>query len=475
MQKRTKIIATLSDKNCIPEFITNMVKEGMNVIRLNTAHMDRKIAENMVRNIRNVSDKIAILIDTKGPEIRTTAATERIPVTFGDKLIFKGDPKGVTTRECIYVNYPDFVKDIPAGSRIMIDDGNVELIVIEKDAEKLLCEVKNVGFIDGRKSINIPSVHVKLPSLSEKDKDFINFAIDEDIEFIAHSFVRNKEDVLAVQEILDTRESRIKIIAKIENQAGVDNIDEILDHAYGVMVARGDLAVEIPQERIPVIQKIIVEKCIARRKPVIIATQMLHSMIEHPRPTRAEISDVANAVFDGTDAIMLSGETAYGKYPLEAVRTMTQIASEVENIKKPIMETALFQLKHDVTAFLAHTAVKASMDLGTMAIICDTQDGGSVRALAAYRGKNFIIAQSYDRRTMRELALSYGVKVNYMEMNELYYEFVYPALQTLHQAMNIKPNDRLVVVAGNHGWEPGMSNLEINTMEGLLKKIGKTI
>jgi len=475
MHKKTKIVATLSDKDCIPEFINKMIEEGMNVVRLNTAHMNLQQAETMIQNIRKVSDKIAILVDTKGPEIRTTQAKENIPVTFGDRIIFKGNPDGITSRECIYVNYKNFVNDIPAGSRIMIDDGNIELIVIEKDSEKLICEVKNVGTIEGRKSVNIPSVHVKLPSLSEKDKDFINFAIDQDIEFIAHSFVRNKEDVNAVQEILNSRNSRIKIIAKIENQAGVDNIDEIMDHVYGIMVARGDLAVEIPQERIPVVQKLIVEKCIARRRPVIVATQMLHSMIEHPRPTRAEISDVANAIFDGTDAIMLSGETAHGKYPVEAVRTMTQIAMEVEKIKNPIKETSLYIPDNDVTAFLAHTAVKASIELGTKAIICDTMDGCSVRALAAYRGRNIIMAQSYDKRTMRELSLSYGVIVNFMELSDVAYEFVYPAIQSLYSSNEVKQEDRIVVVAGNHGWEPGMSNLLINTMDGFLKQLGKQL
>lgn len=473
MLKKTKIVATLSDSHCNPEFIHTLMDAGMNVIRMNTAHMDTAQAGKMARNIREVSDKVAILIDTKGPEIRTTQAREKLPVTFGDTLIFKGDPDGITGKECIYVNYRDFVKDIPEGSKIMIDDGNIELVVKKKDNEKLTCEVRNVGVIEGKKSVNIPSVHVKLPSLSNKDKEFINFAIDHDIEFIAHSFVRNKDDVKAVQEILDSRQSRIKIIAKIENQAGVDNLDEILDHSYGIMVARGDLAVEIPQERIPVVQKMIIEKCIARRRPVIVATQMLHSMIEHPRPTRAEISDVANAIFDGTDAIMLSGETAYGKYPVEAVGTMNKIALEAEQKNVGIRETPLFVLNSDVTAFLAHTAVEASVELNTKAIICDTLDGNSVRALAAYRGRNLIHAQCYDPRTMRELSLSYGVYGNYFEMQDNFLEFAYPVLESMKKDKDYDPDDRIVIVAGNHGWEAGMSNLEINTIDGFIKKIEK--
>ncbi len=473
MLKKTKIIATLSSQNCIPDIIKTYSDAGMNIIRLNTAHMDTGQAETMIENIRSVSDKIAILVDTKGPEIRTTEASEKIPVTFGDRITFRGDPSGISDRKCVYVNYKDFVKDIPVGSRIMVDDGNIELIVREKNDVTLNCEVMNVGVIEGRKSINIPSVHVKLPSLSRKDKDFINFAIEKDIEFIAHSFVRNKEDVKAVQEILDSRKSRIKIIAKIENQAGVDNIDEILDHVYGIMVARGDLAVEIPQERIPVIQKMIIRKCIAKRKPVIVATQMLHSMIEHPRPTRAEISDVANAIFDGTDAIMLSGETANGKYPLEAITIMTKIALEVEKRKIPIKEITPLNLNNDLTDFLAHSAVKASVELDSKAIICDTLDGNSVRALASYRGKNIIHAQCYDQRTMRELALSFGVHGNYFEMIDNFLEFAYPALNELLGDGEHKPDDRVVIVAGDHGWDAGMSNLEINSIEGFIKKIKK--
>ncbi len=355
----------------------------------------------------------------------------------------------------------------------MIDDGNIELAVVEKDKDKLTCEVKNVGIIEGKKSVNIPSVHVKLPSLSQKDKNFIQFAIDKDIEFIAHSFVRNKEDVMAVQEILDSKNSKIKIIAKIEYQAGVDNLDEILDHVYGVMVARGDLAVEIPYERIPVVQKLIIEKCIAKRRPVIVATQMLHSMIEHPRPTRAEISDVANAVFDGTDAIMLSGETAFGKYPVECVKTMTQIALEVEQKKAPIRETPLFIINNDVTAFIAHTAVEASIELNSRAVISDTLDGNSIRALAAYRGRNIIFAQCYDWRTVRELSLSYGVIPEYYEMNDNYLEFAAPALEYMMNEQDFDKGDRVVIVAGNHGWEAGLSNLEVNSIEGFMKKLNK--
>lgn len=267
MLKKTKIVATISDKKCDIKLIKQLREAGMDVVRLNTAHQTHEDTLKVINNVRAVSEKIALLLDTKGPEIRTTKSTESIPVAFGDIIKIKGDPEGITTKDCVYVNYSGFAKDVPKGSRILIDDGEIELIVKEKKKDALLCEATNNGAINGRKSVNIPSVHVKLPTLSVKDKEYIHFAIDHQLDFIAHSFVRNKEDVAAVQKILDSRGSDIKIIAKIENQDGVDNIDEILDHVYGIMIARGDLAVEIPQERIPMIQKMIINKCIARRKP----------------------------------------------------------------------------------------------------------------------------------------------------------------------------------------------------------------
>ena len=292
MFKKTKIVATISDLHCNVKFIRSLYKAGLNVVRLNTAHMNREGALKIISNVRKVSDQIALLIDTKGPEIRTTEACEQIQVSYGDRIEIKGNKSGITSSKCVYVNYNNFVRDVPVGSRILIDDGYIELIVKRIKENSLICEVLNDGVIEGKKSVNIPSVHVKLPALTEKDIDFIHFAIENDLDFIAHSFVRNKKDVLAVQKILDLHNSGIQIIAKIENQQGVDNIDEILEHVYGVMVARGDLAVEVPQERIPGIQKMLIEKCIAKRKPVIIATQMLHSMIENPRPTRAITQDL---------------------------------------------------------------------------------------------------------------------------------------------------------------------------------------
>lgn len=473
MHKKTKIVATISDRKCDISLLKSLRKLGMDVVRLNTAHQTHEDTLKVVNNVRAVSERIALLLDTKGPEIRTTSAPANIPVSFGDKVKIKGDPLGVTTADCIYVNYSGFVKDVPVGSRVMIDDGEIELIVVEKIKDSLLCEVSNNGVISGKKSVNIPSVHVKLPTLSQKDIDYIHFAVDNQLDFIAHSFVRNKKDAIAVQKILDARESDIKIIAKIENQDGVDNIDEILDHVYGVMIARGDLAVEIPQERIPVIQKMIINKCISRRKPVITATQMLHSMIHNPRPTRAEISDVANAVYDGTDAIMLSGETAYGDYPEEAIETMANIAMEIESNTPNIKRTPLLIVNNQISAFLAISAVKASIELNTKAIIADTNKGRTVRALAAYRGKNLIFAQCYDKRVMRELALSYGVIPNFTKTLKTTEEFLHAAIKSLQKEYELKETDRVVILAGNFGPSHGPSFVEVSTAGNLRRMYEK--
>lgn len=475
MLKKTKIVATISDMKCDIKLIKSLNKLGMDVVRLNTAHQNHKDTLKVVNNVRSVSKKIALLLDTKGPEIRTTKATDSIPVEFGDKVKIKGDPSGITSKDCIYVNYRGFVKDVPVSSRILIDDGEIELAVVEKSKSVLHCEVANNGVIGGKKSVNIPSIHVKLPTLSQKDIDYIHFAVDNKLDFIAHSFVRNKKDAIAVQKILDERNSNIKIIAKIENQDGVDNIDEILDHVYGVMIARGDLAVEIPQEKIPVIQKMIIDKCIAKRKPVITATQMLHSMIHNPRPTRAEISDVANAVYDGTDAIMLSGETAYGDYPEEAVKTMANIAREVESATPEIKKTPLLIVNNEISAFLAISAVKASIDLNTKAIIADTNKGRTIRALAAYRGNNIVFAQCYDQGVMRELALSYGVYPDFTKMEVTTEAFLCDALNSLQKKYKLKKSDRVVVLAGNFGPSHGPSFIEVSTTENLKKKCQKSV
>ena len=363
--KQTKIVASISDRRCDVDFIKQLFDAGMNVVRMNTAHASREGFEVLIANVRSVSNRIAILMDTKGPEVRTTSLAEPIPYQIGERVKVVGNPELETKRECIAVSYPNFVHDLNVGGTILIDDGDLELSVIDKTDDYLLCEVQNEATLGSRKSVNVPGVRINLPSLTEKDRNNILYAIEKDIDFIAHSFVRNAQDVLDIKEILDAHNSDIRIIAKIENQEGVDNIDEILEVADGIMVARGDLGIEVPQERIPGIQRLLIRKCILAKKPVIVATQMLHTMINNPRPTRAEVTDIANAIYYRTDALMLSGETAYGKYPIEALKTMATIASQAEKDKlgENDIRIPLDENSNDVTAFLAKQAIKATSKL----------------------------------------------------------------------------------------------------------------
>lgn len=478
MRKRTKIVATISDLNCNVDFIQDLFDNGMNVIRINTAHASFEGSRKIIENTRKVSDKIAILIDTKGPEIRTLPLSNPIPVSYGDMVKITGDTDLAKEDVYIGVNYPDFVNDVPERSKILIDDGGLELTVIHKFESYLECMVMNTGKFVGKKSVNIPSIHIKLPSISKKDKEFIQFAIEENVDFIAHSFVRNKADVLAVQKLLDKKESNIAIIAKIENEAGVQNINEILDVAYGVMVARGDLAVEISPEKLPLVQKKLVELAIKRRRPVIVATQMLHSMIENPRPTRAEVNDVANAILDGSDSIMLSGETAYGKYPVESVKMMTRIAKEVESgstsfqsqlqVESEIMHKK-GSITHRVAEQLTKGLVEAVENLDVKAILADTTSGNTIRALAAYRGRHTIYAQCYDKQTMRKLALSYGVHLNFMQVPANHDNFIQLALENVSHKKAFKKDNLVAVISSNFGQANGASFIEIATVENLLR------
>lgn len=469
MPKNTKIVATISSLNCSEKFIRRLYEAGMNVVRLNTAHMSHDDALLVVTNTRKVSKKIGILLDTKGPEIRTCDAVDPLTVKFGDTVRIKGAPSEMSHGDIICVSHKEFVRDVPVGSSILIDDGDIALGVKGKDSEFLTCTVENDGVIRARKSINIPAVHVTLPALSQKDKDFIRFAADNDLDFIAHSFVRNKEDVLAVQEILDDKKSEIKIVAKIENEEGVTNIDEILDYTYGVMIARGDLAVEIPTEQIPLIQKMIIHKCIERRRPVIVATQMLHSMIDSPRPTRAEVSDVANACLDHADALMLSGETANGKYPELAVRIMSKVINQVESKNDSCLD-ATYENHDQITTYLAKAAVKATLRLNTKAIVADSATGKSIRALAAYRGRNPIYAQIYNKRVTRQLSLSYGVYADYSPLDLESKEPLQESICRLIGNHQFNDEDLITVLAGSFGPNQGASYIEVSTAKNLKEK-----
>jgi len=469
--KRTKIVATISDKNCEPGFIKELYDAGMNVIRINSAHLDIAGALRIIKNTREVSDNIAILIDTKGPEIRTTICDAPIPLKKGATINIIGDPGKKSSPDAIYVTYKAFSSDIPLGSLILMDDGELELRVLRKHGEALECTIENDGMLTSRKSVNIPSVKIQLPSLTDKDRTFIEMAVKNNVDFIAHSFVRSKQDVQDVQAVLNSLKSGIKIIAKIENQEGVDNLDDILDSVYGIMVARGDLGIEIPYEQIPGIQKMIITKCIITRKPVIVATQMLHSMITNPRPTRAEVSDIANAIYSQTDAIMLSGETANGKYPVEAVKTMTKVALEVEKNKEKFMNIPYLNVTGEISAYLAKVAVKTAFRIGARGIIADTLGGRTIRDMASYRGIKLILAQCYSESTMRELALSYGVYASLQEKKKSVDEFIHIALKNLTKTHNLLGDDIVVVLAGNFSGGSGFSFIEVGSVAYLKDRV----
>ena len=433
MSKYTKIVATISDARCDVDFIKQLYESGMNVVRMNSAHLQEEGFQKIIDNVRAVSNKIAILMDTKGPEVRTTALSGDSNILFstGDIVRITGKEGTLTGNGYIGVSYPRFAEDLSIGSHILIDDGELEFVVRKKENDDLLCESLNNGELGARKSVNVPGVRINLPSLTEKDIRNIRYAIKQNIDFIAHSFVRSKQD--------------------------------------GVMVARGDLGIEVPQEKIPGIQARLIKKCIQAKKPVIVATQMLHSMIKNPRPTRAEVTDIANAIYQHTDALMLSGETAYGKYPVEAVATMARVAEEAENNKLTENNIRVVSTDDpDVTSFLAKQAVKTFNKLGTKAIVTDSYTGRTARYVAAFRGRYPVLAICYYERTIRLLALSYGVFPLYQERTRTSREYLFNGLNHLMEQHLINRDDLIAYLGGGFGEGKGTTFLEINRVGEVL-------
>ena len=468
--KKTKIVATISDRRCSEEYIKSLYDAGMDVVRINSAHAPEEGASRIVETVHRVNSSIPIILDTKGPEVRVTAIAEQydgaIDFKAGDLVKVRGTNSGrQTTRELIYMNAPCVVSDVPVGAHMLIADGQLEIVVTDKNDEELTCCFITGGRLLSRKSVNVPGVSLDLPSVTEKDRRFIEWAVRNDVDFIAHSFVRSARDVQAVQAILDEYDSPIKIISKIENQEGLDHIDEIIEASYGVMVARGDLGVELPAEKIPAAQRMIVDRCIAAKRPVIIATQMLYSMVRSPRPTRAEVSDVASAIYERVDAVMLSDETAMGDYPVEAVSTMSNIAREIErdeNHFAPIIDINMVSVDHEITAQVARSAVRACTNLPVRYVITDTLTGRTGRYLAAFRGRRSVMAVCYTLHAQRILALSYGVVPILRKQTEGdKYHFLIDALDFIGQYTKLNDNDLLVSVGGSFGPTRGASYVEL--------------
>lgn len=468
--KQTKIVCSISDFRCEVDFLRKLFFSGMNVVRMNTAHASEEGIRKIVENTRAVSPHIALLIDTKGPEIRTTSVVEPIKYKTGDIVKVFGRPDIESTHDIVNLSYKDIANDVKVGDHLLFDDGALDMEIIEIVGPMLVAKVMNDGELGSRKSVNVPGAHIDLPALTEKDIANIKLAIDLDIDFIAHSFVRSAADVKAVQDLLDEYNSDIKIISKIENQEGVDNIDEIIDASYGIMIARGDLGIEVPIERIPGIQRNIIRKCISKRAPVIVATQMLHTMINNPRPTRAEVTDIANAIYSYTDALMLSGETASGKYPIEACRTMATIAERAEKDahREGFLDIPLSD-NMEQREFLAKSAIEATEHLGVKGIITDGDTGKTARNLAAFRGPNPVLAICYHDKLQRWLNLSYGLLPIYQQEKKSKHELFTAALRMLRQRGYIAPSDKIAYISGELGKGGVTTFLEINTVSAVFE------
>ena len=463
--KQTKIVASVSDRRCDVDFIRQLYNAGVNVVRMNTAHASEEGLKSIIRNVRAVSRHIGILIDTKGPEVRTTGCDAPIEYKTGDVVKLFGRPDIETTHDIINLSYENFAADIQEGDHVLFDDGALDMLVIGVNGPAVIVQVQNDGVLGSHKSVNVPGRHIALPALTAKDRKNIMLAIEQDIDFIAHSFVRSAADVRAVQAILDAFNSDIKIISKIENQEGVDNIDEIIDASYGIMIARGDLGIEVPIEHIPGIQRKIIRKCVEKKKPVIVATQMLHTMINNPRPTRAEVTDIANAVYSSTDALMLSGETASGKYPIEAVSTMAAIAEQAELDRMQHTLVAPLAPNCDIRDFMAHAAIEATEKLGVKGIITDSTTGITARALAAFRGPHPVLAICYTDKLQRLLNLSYGVIPVYQKDHIDSERLFLAAVRMLRQKGYVALDDKIAYLSGNVGAGGATKFLEINMVK----------
>ena len=468
--KKTKIVSTLGPASNTVEIISELIEAGANVFRFNFSHGDHseQLARmNLVRDAVKITGKsVGILLDTKGAEIRTTVqGTENGKIAFAinDIVRISMDEELLGSKEKIAVTYPGLYDDAHVGGHILFDDGLIDMEIIEKDNanRELVTKVLNAGVLGSRKGVNAPGISISLPGITEKDAADIRFGLENDIDFIAASFVRKAQDVLEIREILEEMDmNHVQIISKIESQEGIDNIEEIIKVSDGIMVARGDLGVEIPAEIVPMVQKDIIKKCNAAGKAVITATQMLESMQQNPRPTRAEASDVANAIFDGTDATMLSGESANGAYPVESVATMARIDSEAE---KSMLKLGTYQInqfnKSDVTETIGLAVARAAKDLGVKCIVAATESGYTAKMISKYRPDANILAVTFDERTKRSLSLNWGVHPTVAEKPSTTDEMFDLASKKAVELGFASEGDLILITAGVPVGERGTTNV----------------
>ena len=466
--RKTKIVCTIGPASESEEMLEKLIKAGMNVARLNFSHGDHAEHKTRIDSIRKVSKRlgktVAILLDTKGPEIRTHNMKDGlIELEKGSEVtVSMTEVEG--TPEKFSVTYENLINDVEEGSYILLDDGLIELQVksIDKANGEVLCDVLNTGELKNKKGVNLPGVKVSLPGITDKDADDINFGISEGVDFIAASFVRRPSDVLDIRKLLEAKQNKnISIIPKIENQEGIDNIKEILEVSDGLMVARGDMGVEIPPESVPMVQKDLIRQCNKLGKPVITATQMLDSMQRNPRATRAEASDVANAIYDGTDVVMLSGETAAGQYPEEAVKTMRNIAVSAEaaqDYKKLLSDrTKLVEtsLVNAIGVSVAHTA----LNLNVKAIVAATESGSTARTISKYRPQSDIIAVTPNAETARQCALVWGIFPVVKEGRKTTDALLNNAVATAVETERVQNGDLIIITAGVPTGEKGTTNM----------------
>ncbi|MCM3741155.1 pyruvate kinase [Oceanobacillus luteolus] len=466
--RSTKIVCTIGPASESVEILEQLIDAGMNVARLNFSHGDFEEHGARIQNIReaaaNKKKNIAILLDTKGPEIRTGNFKDGRADIEMNSTVFISMDEVEGDAERFSVTYPGLIHDVAVGSKILLDDGLIELEVVEIHKEKNEIETKalNSGEIKNKKGVNVPNVSLNLPGITDKDREDIIFGIKNNVDFIAPSFIRRASDVLEIREVLEEHlGTNIQIIPKIENQEGVDHIDEILQVSDGLMVARGDLGVEIPAEDVPLVQKQLIKKCNLAGKPVITATQMLDSMQRNPRPTRAEASDVANAIFDGTDAIMLSGETAAGMYPVESVKTMNNIALKTESAleHKSILSERSKLVEMTITEAISQSVTHTAMNLDVEAIITPTESGHTARMISKYRPKQTIIAVTFHERVNRQLALVWGVQPIMSEKASNTDEMLDVAIERGVASGICSHGSRVIITAGVPVGESGTTNL----------------
>lgn len=453
--RKTKIVCTLGPATDNEDVLRQMMVEGMNVARCNFSHgtyEEHKRRMDTVKKLRKeVAKPIAILLDTKGPEVRVKNFKEG-KVTLEEGQLFTLTAEEVEgTKDIVSVTYNRLYEDLEVGMRVLIDDGLIEMKVEKVDKSNIVCRVINGGVVSNHKGVNVPEVDLSMPYISDKDREDILFGIEQDVDFIAASFVQKKEDILQLRKLLEKNGGEsIRIIAKIENAQGVANIDDIIEASDGIMVARGDMGVEIPYEEVPVIQKKIIKKVYRTGKRVITATQMLESMIKNPRPTRAETTDIANAVYDGTSAIMLSGETAAGAYPVEAVKTMVRIAERTEqdvDYRKRFFQNER-STEPDVTDAICHATCTTALDLNAKAIVTVTKSGRSARMISRYRPMSDIISCATTEKVCRQLALTWGVTPLLIKEEKEVFNLFDRAIQAAEKMKLLEKGDLTVITSG---------------------------